>query len=309
MTLPPVPPLVILHLVVLSWAFTAILGKLVTIPAADMVVWRTALSALGFAVIALWRGSPLRLPMATAAKLFAIGAFLGLHWITFFLSGRLATASVSLAALPTLMIWCSLLEPLVNGTRRWNRVQLLVGLVIVGAVWLIYAVELRYWLGFTIGILSALMSAIYSVWNKQVVGSLPFATLCTWQLAGAFAVSWLLLPAIGGDWMPVVPGAKDLLWIVLLSFGCTVLPYGAFIYVLRKLPIFTINVVYNLEPLYGIVLAAAIFGSREAMTPGFYAGAAIIIASVVAVPWLQRRVMNGGPTADTKKTEGDPSRG
>lgn len=283
------PPLVILHLVVLSWAFTAILGKLVSIPAADMVVWRTALSALGFGAIALWRHSPLRLPVATAAKLFAIGVFLGLHWVTFFLSGRLATASVSLAALPTLMIWCSLLEPLVNGTRRWNRLQLLVGLVIVGAVWLIYAVELRHWVGFTVGIGSALMAAIYSVWNKQVVGSLPFATLCTWQLAGAFAASLILLPALGGGWLPVVPGTRDLLWIVLLSFGCTVLPYGAFIYVLRRLPIFTINVVYNLEPLYGMVLAAAIFGSREAMTPGFYVGAAIIIASVVAVPWLQRR--------------------
>lgn len=286
---PAVPPLVILHLVVLSWAFTAILGKLVSIPAPDMVVWRTALSALGFAAVALWRRSPLRLPVVTAAKLFAIGIFLGLHWVTFFLSGRLATASVSLAALPTLMIWCSLLEPLVNGSRRWNRLQLLVGLVVVGAVWLIYAVELRHWVGFTVGIGSALMAAIYSVWNKQVVGSLPFATLCTWQLAGAFAASLVLLPALGGGWLPVVPGARDLLWIALLSFGCTVLPYGAFIYVLRRLPIFTINVVYNLEPLYGMLLAAAIFGSREAMTPGFYVGAAIIIASVVAVPWLQRR--------------------
>lgn len=287
------PPLLILHLVVLSWAFTAILGKLVSIPAPDMVVWRTALSAIGFAAIALMRRSPLRLPFPTAAKLFAIGGFLGLHWVTFFLSGRLATASVSLAALPTLMIWCSLLEPLVNGTRQWNRLQLLVGLVIVGAVWLIYAVELRHWFGFSVGIGSALMAAIYSVWNKQIVGAIPFATLCTWQLAGAFVVSLLLLPALGGGFLPVIPGAADSLWIVLLSFGCTVLPYGAFVYVLRKLPIFTINIVYNLEPLYGIILAALIFGSREAMTPGFYAGAGIIIASVVAVPWLQRRRMTG----------------
>lgn len=282
------PPLLLLHLVILAWGFTAVLGKLITLPALDMVVWRTAMATLGFVVLARVLRSPLRLKGGQAALLFGIGALLGVHWVLFFLSGRLATASVSLAALPTMMIWCSLLEPFANGTRRWSKVELGVGLVIVCAVWLIYSVESRHWLGFTVGILSALAAAFYAVINKQIVGRFPFATLCTWQLGGACALSWALLPLVSGSLLPEMPDTRDLGWLVLFAYGCTVLPYAAFVVVMRRLPIFTINVVYNLEPLYGIVLAALVFGSREQMTPGFYLGAAIIIASVLAVPWLRR---------------------
>lgn len=283
------PPLLVLHLVILAWAFTAILGKLISLPALDMVVWRTALATVGFAVIALAMGTPLRLARRGTAILFGLGAVLGLHWVLFFLSGRLATASVSLAAMPTMLIWSSLLEPLVNGTRRWSRIELIIGVVIIGAVWMIYAVELKHWFGFTVGILSALVASIYAVINKQVVARYPFASLCTWQLGGACAAAWSLLPFVRGVVFPEIPGTRDLGWLVLFAFGCTILPYAAFVYVMRHLSVFTVNVVYNLEPLYGMALAALIFGSREQMSPGFYAGAGIIIASVLAVPWLQRR--------------------
>jgi drug/metabolite transporter (DMT)-like permease len=284
-----VPPLLVLHLVILAWAFTAILGKLISLPPLDMVVWRTGMATAGFAILALVLGSSLRTGRRDAAILFATGALLGVHWFLFFLSARLATASVSLAAMPTMLIWCSLIEPLVNGSRRWSRVELLVGAVIIAAVWMIYAVELKHWLGFTVGILSALLASLYAVLNKQIVGCFPFATLCTWQLGSACLASWALLPFVGGSFLPEWPGPRDWGWLVLFAFGCTVLPYAAFVYVMRRLPVFTVNVVYNLEPLYGMALAALFFGSREQMSPGFYFGAGIIIASVVAVPWLQRK--------------------
>jgi len=285
-----VPPLLILHLVVLVWAFTAVLGKLITLPALDMVVWRTAMATGGFVVLAGICRAPLRLGKGEALKLFAIGALLGAHWVLFFLSARLATASVSLAAMPTIMIWCSLLEPLVNGTRRWSRVELLIGAIVIGAVWLIYAVEAKHWLGFTVGLISAILASVYAVWNKQIVGGFHYATLCAWQLGGACAGAWVMMPFVSGRALPTMPGMRDFGWLLIFAFGCTVLPYAAFVYVMRRMSVFTINVVYNLEPLYGIVLAALVFGRQEQMTSGFYAGAAIIIAAVLAVPWLQRKV-------------------
>jgi drug/metabolite transporter (DMT)-like permease len=100
-----------------------------------------------------------------------------------------------------------------------------------------------------------------------------------------------LLPFISGTALPAMPGARDLGWIVLFAIGCTVLPYAAFVYVMKRMSVFTVNVVYNLEPLYGILLAAMIFGTKEQMTPGFYAGAAIIIASVLAVPLMRQRAV------------------
>jgi drug/metabolite transporter (DMT)-like permease len=209
--------------------------------------------------------------------------------VLFFLSARLATASVSLAAMPTMLIWCTLMEPFVNGTRHWSRVELILGIVIIAAVWMIYAVELKHWFGFTIGIVSALIASVYAIFNKQVVARYHFATLCAWQLGGACVAAWVLLPFVSGTALPEMPGARDLGWIVLFAIGCTVLPYAAFVYVMKRMSVFTVNVVYNLEPLYGMALATLIFGVKEQMTPGFYAGAAIIIASVLAVPWLQRR--------------------
>ena len=284
------PPLLILHFVILAWAFTAVLGKLISLPALDMVVWRTALAALSFLVLSGVLRSPLRLPWADVWKLLGIGALLGVHWVTFFLSGRLATASVSLAAMLTLMIWCSLIEPLVNGTRRWSRVELIVGVVTVGAVWLIYAVEMRCWLGFSVGLFSAVFAAVYAVTNKQVVTRFRFVTLCTYQMAGACLATVLLLPLTAGRFVPLWPDREDFGWLLLFAFGCTVLPYAAFVRVTRQLSVFTINVVYNLEPLYGIALATLVFGAAERMTPGFYAGAATIVVSVIMIPWLQTRV-------------------
>jgi drug/metabolite transporter (DMT)-like permease len=284
-----VPPLLVLHLVILAWAFTAILGKLISLPSLDMVVWRTGLATVGFVAIAIAMRAPLRLAKRDAGILFGLGAILGLHWVLFFLSARLATASVSLAAMPTMLIWCTLMEPFVNGTRRWSRVEVILGMVIIAAVWMIYAVELNHWFGFTIGIVSALIASVYAIFNKQVVARYHFATLCAWQLGGACVAAWVLLPFVSGTILPAIPGARDLGWIVLFAIGCTVLPYAAFVYVMKRMSVFTVNVVYNLEPLYGMALATLIFGVKEQMTPGFYAGAAIIIASVLAVPWLQRR--------------------
>ncbi len=282
------PPLLVLHLVVLSWAFTAVLGKLVTLPALDMVVWRTALATAGFFAIAAVLRAPLRVGVRSLASLLGVGALLGLHWVLFFLSGRLATASVSLAALPTVLLWTSLIEPLCNGTRRWSALELGVGVFIVGAVWAIYGFEPGHWLGFTVGIASALLAALYSVANKQIVKLYHFATLSAWQLAGACAVSWALLPVAGGSLRPETPDASDFGWLLLFAFGCTVLPYAAFVYVLRRVSLFAINLVYNLEPLYGIGLAALVFGEQERMTPGFYLGATVLVAAVLAVPLLQR---------------------
>ena len=107
-----------LHLVIAAWSFTAILGKLIEMPPVEMLVWRTALATAGFSLVARWLQQDLRLPRQQQMNLLLLGGLLGMHWILFFISARLATASVSLAAMPTAMLWCSLIEPWVNGTRR-----------------------------------------------------------------------------------------------------------------------------------------------------------------------------------------------
>ena len=278
-----------LHLVVVAWGFTAILGKLIDMPAVEMLVWRTVLAALGFWFVARWQKVSLQLTAAQGGRMLLLGGLLGAHWILFFISARLSTASVCLAAMPTAMVWCSLIEPWINGTRRWRPLELIVGAVIVGAVWLIYEVEFRYWFGFSVGLAAAVLAAFFSVISKQIVARTHYAVLGTYQMSGAALVS-----VIGWLWLEkghvTTPGWDDVLWLLLFASICTVWAYAGYMEVLRRLSMFTVNVIYNMEPIYGILLAALIFGSEEFMSSGFYLGAAIIIGSVLLVPWLEKWV-------------------
>ncbi len=283
-----------IHLVVLAWGFTAILGRWIDLPPADLVVWRSALAAAGFALAAKLWGTPLRGDRRRVLALMGAGLLLGWHWVLFFLSARLATVSVSLAALPTAMLWCSLIEPLVDGTRRWRWQELLVGMVMVGAVWLIYQVELDHWLGLTIGLFAALLAAVFAVITKQLVVRLPGMTIGFYQMVGALVGVLLGLPLRGSGMNPTLPAGGDWGWLLLLSWGCTVGAYLGYMDVLRRVSVFTVNVIYNLEPVYGILLALLFFGETEKMSSGFYAGAAIIVGIVLAMPWLRARQMKAG---------------
>jgi drug/metabolite transporter (DMT)-like permease len=274
-----------LHLVVVAWGFTAILGKLVSLPAVELTVWRTALAAVGLAGIMAFRRRRPELDPGAAWAFFGTGALIGGHWMLFFLSARLGSASVTLAAMPTVLVWSSLIEPWVDGTRRWRAGELLVGAVMVGAVWLIYRVEFSQWMGFTVGLVSAFLAAVFAVWNKGLVAKHDPTVITGFQMLAACAVCVAAMPWSGAGWS--WPSKADWLWLLLLSQVCTVGAYVAYLQVLRRLSVFTVNVVYNLEPVYGILLAALVFGETERMSPGFYLGAAIIVLGVTALPWIR----------------------
>lgn len=280
-----------LHLVVLAWGFTAVLGKLILLPAVDVVLWRTALTALCFAVLAWCLGHSLRASPRGVLAMLAVGVILGLHWILFFWSARLATASVCLAAMPTAMLWCSLIEPWIDGSRRWRLSELLVGMVMVGAVWLIYQVEFRYWLGFSAAIAAAVLAAFFATLSKQqVVRDTHWSVLGCYQMSGACLAALMARPWLEGGLRPGWPDAVSAFWLGVLALVCTVAAYAGFMDVLRRVSVFTVNVVYNMEPVYGIGLAALVFGRSEFMSAGFYLGAAVIIAVVLALPWIRRWV-------------------
>ncbi len=278
-----------LHLVILAWGFTAILGKLIELSPLDLVIWRTLIASLAFVLLARLLGVKFMVPRRDRWVLLGLGFLIGGHWILFFLSARLSTASVCLAALPTAMIFCSLLEPLLDGTRRWQKSELLVGLIICGAVWMIYQVEFRYWLGFTVGILSVVLASFFAIWNKHIAHRHHFAVLMGWQMIGGCLACLVVRPFVEQSLLPALPAPGEWLWLMLLALVCTVAAYAAYADLLRRMSVFTINVVYNLEPVYGIILAALIFGDTEKMSPGFYLAAAIIVLSVVALPFITKR--------------------
>ncbi|MFO1440971.1 MAG: DMT family transporter [Verrucomicrobiaceae bacterium] len=276
----------LMHVVVAAWGFTAILGKWVTLPPVDVAVWRTGLATLVFALLAARHGG-LKLGWRESWPLVGVGALLGVHWVLFFLSARLSTASVCLAAMPTAMLWCSIIEPVIDGSRRWRPLELAVGMVMVGAVWLIYQVEFRHWQGFTVAIVAAVFAALFATSTKQQISHRHWSVIGTYQMGGAFIAALLCRPFLEKGPLPLLPDARSALGLAFLVLVCTVAAYAGFMKALRTMSVFSMNVIYNLEPVYGIVLAMLVFGSSEFMSPGFYVGAGVIITSVLILPWLR----------------------
>jgi drug/metabolite transporter (DMT)-like permease len=287
-----------LHFIVLLWGFTAILGKLLTVPPVELVFWRTLLAALGLAALLLARRQPWRVLMGQAGRLLGVGALVAAHWITFFLAARLSSVSVCLAGLATLALWTSLLEPLL----LWRRVrgyEVGLGMLTMVGLYLVSQAELDQLLGLSVAVVSAGLSALFSVLNSKLVKEHPPLRLTFYEMLGAWLSVVIFLPIYGryftaGQGVQLAWHGFDWLWLLLLAGVCTVYAFSASVELMKRLSAFVVNLTTNLEPVYGIVLAVLIFGAKEKMSGGFYLGTLVILFSVLVHPlvagWDQRRL-------------------
>ncbi|HMW26615.1 MAG TPA: DMT family transporter, partial [Ferruginibacter sp.] len=82
-----------------------------------------------------------------------------------------------------------------------------------------------------------------------------------------------------------VPTATDWLWLFVLAWLCTVLSFDLQLNALKKVSAFTANLTYNLEPVYGIILAFIFFKENENLHREFYLGVLLILLAVVLQMW------------------------
>ncbi|UOQ74343.1 DMT family transporter [Hymenobacter cellulosilyticus] len=296
-----------LHFIVLLWGFTAILGKLISLPPVELVFWRTLLASAGLGGLLVLRKQNWRLPPAQALRLLAVGSLVAVHWITFFLAARLSSVSVCLAGLATLALWTSLLEPLLLW-RRVRAYEVGLGLLTMVGLYLVSQAELDQLLGLGVAIISAGLSALFSVLNSKLVKQHTPLKLTFYEMAGACLSIALFFPVYSRYFtqgqglhlrlqMSGFPApwswVGDWFWLLLLAGVCTVYAFSSSVELMKRLSAFVINLTINLEPVYGIILAVLIFGSQEKMSTGFYLGTCIILLSVLIHPildqWNQRR--------------------
>lgn len=277
-------PYLQLHLLVLILAVTALLGRLIALPAPALVLWRTGLAAL---MLVLWqkirRQPPLRIttPRARADtfKAMGIGILLGAHWITFFGSIQLSSISVCLAGMAATSFFTALTEPLINRRRLGWREPLL-GVMVVPGLLLIAGLNLHQWRGLVCALVSAFLAALFPVANRRLVlrGIAP-ATLTFYEMLGAFAICALVVPFLGRAPVVFMPSAADALWLLILAGLCTAFAFAFHIRLLRHFTAFTSNMAFNFEPVYGILLAALIFHEYRDLHPSFYLGVLTIIVA------------------------------
>ncbi len=290
-----------IHLCVVLWGFTAILGKLISLQALPLVIWRMGLVAVALMLLpSIWRAMrtlPVRLVLAYSA----IGALVALHWLTFYGAIKLANASVAVTCIATVPVFLAVIEPVLAG-RRFQPKELLLGLLVLpGIILVVGGTPDTMNGGIIMGIVSALFVALFASLNKRfvlkadalTVTAIEMATGCLFLIALAAAFSLADISAINGivDEPAAFlnpPQNTDLLWMIVLALGCTLLPFALSLVALRQLSAYATALAVNLEPIYAIILAALLLGEQQELSASFYMGASIIIAVVLIYPWLMR---------------------
>ncbi|GAB3991352.1 DMT family transporter [Spirosoma daeguense] len=286
-----------LHFIVLIWGFTAILGKLLEpLDSSAVVLFRTLLAVLGLAAILFARRQSFDVAPKDRWRLLATGGLIGLHWVLFFLAARLANVSVCLAGMATSSLWASVLEPIVL-RRRVRLIEVVLGVVVLLGLYVIFRFEFDKVAGLTVAVLSAMMSALFTIINSRFTHRYDALVISFYEMAGAVVgafILWLLAQQIDvasvGSVQYVPTTAGQWLWLLVLSLVCTVYAYSVGVRLLRKFSPYLAILTVNLEPVYGIVLAVLIFGNSERMTPGFYIGTLVILAAVLAYPFLNKQL-------------------
>ena len=278
-----------LHFIVFLWGFTAILGKLITIPAQPLVFYRMLFAAIFlYVLIRFVQKRSLKVDRKIGIQLVAIGGVMALHWLCFFHSIKVSNVSIALSCLSLSTLFAAFLEPLIF-KRKIDLSEVIIGIVIVICISVIFNIEFRYKEGIFYGILTALFGTVFSVFNGKLYGKTSSGNIIFYEIFGGWfliAVFFLISGQIA-DFGSI--GTKDL-WLLLVLAGVfTAYPMLESVSLMKYVSPFTLILTVNLEPVYGIILAFFIFGESEQMSPVFYIASFIMILAIVLNGILKSR--------------------
>lgn len=271
-----------LHLSILLAGFTGLFGMLISLNEGLLVWYRMMFAAIMLYLILKVSNKLLAIPVKEQLKIAGAGFILGLHWVFFYGSIKMANVSVGVVCFSLVGFFTALLEPLII-RRRFKVKELLFSLVTVAGIVLIFQFDMRYRSGIIVGIISSALAALFTITNKKVGASHPSRMMLLYEMAGGFLGLTCLLPFYL-HFFPVdtiLPDMTDFLYLLLLALVCTIGLYLMQIQVLKTVSAFTVNLSYNLEPIYSIILAMLFFGEAKELNTAFYIGLGLIIVSVL----------------------------
>lgn len=275
-----------LHLAVFLWGFTGVLGRVITLDQTWLVWYRLLITTVSLWLLYFFLKKISRLPFRSILFISAIGLIQALHWICFYGSIKYSNITIALTTLSTSALLASVIEPLVL-KKRFDFVEVFLGLFAIAGIVIIYNTHIQFSIGIIIGLISALLTVLVSVLNKKIVDNYQPEQITLYQLTGGFIALSLLLP-VYQYYFPerhYVPQQMDWLWLLLLSWVCTIFTFFLYIRSLKKISAFTLNLTLTLEPIYGIILAFLIYQENEKLSPWFYVGFGLIALAVVFHMW------------------------
>jgi len=270
-----------LHLSVLLAGFTGLFGRLITLNEVDIVWYRMLFTSL---ILLTFTGLP-KVDRKKFLQLCGCGALLGTHWILFYGSIKASNVSIGVICFSLIGFFTAILEPLLF-KKRFSWLELLLSLITVAGVLCIFSFDARYRYGIAIGIVSSAVCALYAICNKKASVGVRSRTVLMYQMAGGLVVVSAIIPLylwfFPSEHPVVVLPEGSNLWLMLChALFCTVGMYLLQIQALKRLSAFTVNLTYNLEPCYTILMAFLIFGEGREVNFSFYIGIILILLSVL----------------------------
>jgi drug/metabolite transporter (DMT)-like permease len=271
-----------LHIAVFLAGFTAVLGRLISLNEGLLVWYRLFITIIVMAIILWVEKAFVKLSFKSLLQMTGVGAVIAFHWVTFYGSIKYGNISVALVCLSSAGFFSSLLEPLFL-RKKIIIAEVLLGLLAIIGIYIIFDFHPQFKVGIIYGILGALGAAIFPIFNKQLLKKHSPRTLTFIELSGGFLVLSIVLPFYLKSTTVAfsVPHFSDFAWLLILAIVCTVICFDLQLKALQRISAFTCNLMYNLEPLYGIILAFVFFGEGKMLNAAFYVGAGLIFATII----------------------------
>jgi drug/metabolite transporter (DMT)-like permease len=274
--------LIQLHTAVFLAGFTGILGKLIKLNEGLLVWYRLLITVITLLAIQYFKKQLRGLAVKDTLKLFAVGAVVALHWVAFYGSIKYANVSVALVCFSATGFFTAFFEPLIL-KRPISLIEVALGLLTIAGIYIIFDFHPQYKLGVIFGIVSAVGSALFPVLNKKLLLRFKPHTVVLYEMCGGFIALTVLIPLYLQQFSAAyyLPTTSDWLWLLVLGWFCTVTSFELQLNALKRISAFTANLTYNLEPVYGIILAFVFFKENEELNSEFYTGTALILLAVI----------------------------
>lgn len=270
-----------MHIAILLWGFTAILGKVILLDEGLLVWYRMLISAIATGIFLFYKKELKTMPLRQLFQISGIGLIITLHWITFYGAIKASNVSIAISCFSSVAVFTAILDPLLKGQRP-RLAEILLGLTVMAGIYIIFSVQQFYLKGILLSLASALLASLFTILNKRISNKIEPGTITFYELGTGFILLTILLPvwfSINGTKFEI-PTLSDFFYLFLLSVFCTTLAFTLSLHALQKIDAFTMNLSVNLEPLYSIILAILLFRENEILSLEFYIGSGVILAAV-----------------------------
>lgn len=285
----------LLHFAVILAGFTGVFGKLISLNEGLLTWYRVLFSAvILFLILKVFRITD-RTTLKEKLNIAKIGLLITIHWVFFYASIKYSNISIGVVCYCLTSFFTAVFKPLIDNSKFKFSELLLSALTLLG-ISLIFHFDTSYQLAIVLGVISSAFAALYTIYNERLVQTYDSKIINYYQMIGGTIGLGILLPVYLGFFPAesLIPNLKDTFYLILLSLFCTVGLYVSFAEVLKRIPAFTVNLSFNLEPIYAIILAFMFFDESKEVNASFYIGLSFVMISVVLQSIISLRKSNKG---------------